>query len=135
MNKDLNSSKIRDKVKKYLDICMDSIWWISVICFAFVSIYQLISIFDADGTELPHSSSKTNMINTKYMSEESCEKGMSSGEVGEYYNQVVYISPSGKKCHLKSSCAGKNAIETTLGQTTNPPCRKCARKIIEKYIT
>lgn len=44
-------------------------------------------------------------------------------------SEVVYITPTGKKYHLKESCAGKNAIKTTLEAaeaTGKTPCKKCA---------
>lgn len=42
---------------------------------------------------------------------------------------AVYITPTGKKYHLRKSCAGKNAIETTLGKAKRNynPCKKCAQ--------
>ena len=40
---------------------------------------------------------------------------------------TVYITPSGKKYHYSSSCAGKNAIEKSLDDVKNSygPCKKC----------
>lgn len=41
---------------------------------------------------------------------------------------VVYITPSGKCYHYKQSCAGKNAIKTTLDKCKGKrPCKKCVR--------
>lgn len=42
---------------------------------------------------------------------------------------VVYITPSGKKYHYSASCAGKNAIATTLDEAskTHEPCKKCVK--------
>lgn len=41
---------------------------------------------------------------------------------------IVYITPTGKRYHYLKSCAGKNAIATTLAdaQTRYTPCKKCA---------
>ena len=41
---------------------------------------------------------------------------------------VVYITPTGKKYHYSKSCAGKNAIATTLSKAKQSygPCKKCA---------
>lgn len=42
--------------------------------------------------------------------------------------KVVYITPTGKCYHYKKSCAGKNAIETTLDKCNGKrPCKKCVR--------
>lgn len=43
-------------------------------------------------------------------------------------SQIVYITPTGKRYHFKASCAGKNAIKTTLeeAKATKTPCKKCA---------
>ncbi len=39
----------------------------------------------------------------------------------------VYITPTGECYHLKKTCAGKNAIETTLEKEEKEkrPCKKC----------
>ena len=44
-------------------------------------------------------------------------------------SQIVYITPSGKKYHLSKTCAGVNAIETTLQEASKSrePCKKCAQ--------
>ena len=42
--------------------------------------------------------------------------------------QVVYITPTGKCYHYRQSCAGKNAIETTLDKCKDKrPCKKCVK--------
>ena len=43
-------------------------------------------------------------------------------------SRIVYITPTGKRYHFKASCAGKNAIRTTLekAKATTTPCKKCA---------
>lgn len=41
---------------------------------------------------------------------------------------VVYITPTGKCYHYRQSCAGKNAIKTTLDKCKGKrPCKKCVR--------
>lgn len=44
-------------------------------------------------------------------------------------SKTVYITPSGSKYHYSQSCAGDNAIKTTLNQVkdTYEPCKKCAQ--------
>lgn len=46
-------------------------------------------------------------------------------------SKVVYVTPSGKRYHYKQSCAGKNAIETTLEKAIadgKTPCGTCAKE-------
>lgn len=42
-------------------------------------------------------------------------------------SKTVYVTPSGEKYHYSMSCAGKNAIEISLGEArlTHEPCKKC----------
>lgn len=43
---------------------------------------------------------------------------------------TAYITPSGKRYHLSQSCAGENAIQTTIADASNKgytPCAKCAQ--------
>ncbi len=41
---------------------------------------------------------------------------------------VVYVTPTGKCYHYKQSCAGKNAIKTTLDKCQDKrPCKKCVK--------
>lgn len=42
---------------------------------------------------------------------------------------TVYITPKGKRFHLKSTCAGKNAIKSLLSEIKSDytPCKKCAK--------
>ena len=41
---------------------------------------------------------------------------------------TVYVTPTGKRYHLRKSCAGKNAIETKFSSAKKKytPCKKCA---------
>lgn len=56
-------------------------------------------------------------------------QGASDAVVLEPKDGVVYITPSGEKYHFSRSCAGKNAIETTLDavQGIREPCKKCVK--------
>ncbi|MBQ2676795.1 MAG: hypothetical protein IJF54_05295 [Clostridia bacterium] len=49
-------------------------------------------------------------------------------EVPEDNSRVVYITPTGKRYHYRATCAGKNAIRTTLNKASvsYTPCKKCA---------
>ena len=42
---------------------------------------------------------------------------------------IVYVTPTGKRFHLKSTCAGKNAIKSFLSEikADYTPCKKCAK--------
>ncbi len=42
---------------------------------------------------------------------------------------TVYTTPTGKRFHLKSTCAGKNAIKTFLSEVEDSftPCKKCTK--------
>ena len=54
-----------------------------------------------------------------------------------YYEQptepespTAYITPTGKRYHLSQSCAGENAIQTTIADASDKgytPCAKCAQ--------
>lgn len=46
----------------------------------------------------------------------------------EKQGMTVYVTPTGKRYHFKRTCAGKNAIETTIEEQKNEttPCKKCA---------
>lgn len=41
--------------------------------------------------------------------------------------KIVYITPTGKKYHIRATCAGKNAIEINLDEAKQKyePCKKC----------
>lgn len=54
----------------------------------------------------------------------------SSGESADA-SSVVYITPTGKKYHFNSGCAGKNSVETTLAEALDKnltPCKKCVKQ-------
>lgn len=42
---------------------------------------------------------------------------------------IAYVTPTGKRYHLRKTCAGKNAKEITLDEAkkTYTPCKKCAQ--------
>lgn len=53
----------------------------------------------------------------------------SNNQSNNNVQNIVYITPTGKRYHNLSSCAGKNAIETTLSNAISKgltPCQKCA---------
>lgn len=49
-------------------------------------------------------------------------------ETEEPKNFYVFISPTGKKYHYRSTCAGKKAIPVSLEDVKDyyAPCKKCA---------
>lgn len=61
-------------------------------------------------------------------SEESDEK---SEVESTWDGKTVYITPSGKRYHIKASCAGANAIETDRksAEESYTPCRRCAKEL------
>lgn len=51
-------------------------------------------------------------------------------EPDEPTSPTAYITPSGKRYHLSQSCAGENAIQTTIADASDKgysPCAKCAQ--------
>ena len=52
------------------------------------------------------------------------------GQVTEPESPTAYITPSGKCYHLSQSCAGENAIKTTIAEASDKgytPCMNCAQ--------
>ena len=52
------------------------------------------------------------------------------GQVTEPESPTAYITPTGKRYHLSQSCAGENAIQTTIADASDKgytPCAKCAQ--------
>ena len=52
------------------------------------------------------------------------------GQVTEPESPTAYITPSGKRYHLSQSCAGENAIKTTIAEASDKgytPCMNCAQ--------
>lgn len=49
-------------------------------------------------------------------------------KVSDKNKAIVYVTPSGKRYHLKASCAGKNAVEIMIDEAkeSHTPCKKCA---------
>lgn len=49
----------------------------------------------------------------------------------EYQSQTVYITPTGKRYHLISTCGGKNSTPASLDDAIQiynlTPCKKCAQ--------
>lgn len=51
-------------------------------------------------------------------------------EPSEPASPTAYITPSGKRYHLSQSCAGENAIKTTIAEASDKgytPCMNCAQ--------
>lgn len=47
----------------------------------------------------------------------------------EWDGKTVYTTPSGKRYHIKESCAGQNAVETDIDSAKEnyTPCGRCAK--------
>lgn len=53
-----------------------------------------------------------------------------AAELDKANSPTAYITPSGKRYHLSQSCAGENAIQTTIADASDKgytPCAKCAQ--------
>lgn len=51
-------------------------------------------------------------------------------EIDKANSPTAYITPSGKRYHLSQSCAGENAIKTTIAEASDKgytPCMNCAQ--------
>lgn len=51
-------------------------------------------------------------------------------EIDKDNSPTAYITPSGNRYHLSQSCAGENAIQTTIADASDKgytPCAKCAQ--------
>lgn len=51
-------------------------------------------------------------------------------EIDKDNSPTAYITPSGKRYHLSQSCAGENAIKTTIAEASDngyTPCMNCAQ--------
>lgn len=51
-------------------------------------------------------------------------------EIDKDNSPTAYITPSGNRYHLSQSCAGENAIKTTIADASDKgytPCAKCAQ--------
>ena len=71
----------------------------------------------------PYTPPKTNSSSSSGSSGSLSSSGVVRGS-------TVYVTPSGKKYHYSTSCAGKNARATTLSAAQasgKDPCAKCAR--------
>ncbi len=51
-------------------------------------------------------------------------------EIDKANSPTAYITPTGKRYHLSQSCAGENAIQTTIAEASEKgytPCMNCAQ--------
>ena len=74
-------------------------------------------------------STPTNSDNTNSSNSGSTVSGDNS-DSDSNYTGTVYITPTGKRYHYLSSCAGKNATPTTLENAKSrglTPCSKCVK--------
>lgn len=66
---------------------------------------------------------------TEPTTEETTTRETSTEKETKSTSRTVYITPSGSKYHFSKSCAGDNAIETSLDEVKDAyqPCKKCAQ--------
>lgn len=101
-------------------------------------------VYDFDTVSGPNNfatASKDNSILSSTENEASKSEEISSSEVESFdestikdkesdlKSQTVYITPTGKRWHLKPGCGGKNSFPTTLEKAKEKaltPCKKCA---------
>lgn len=74
-------------------------------------------------------SDSTTERTTESTTKETTSKETTTEKETKATSRTVYITPSGSKYHYSRSCAGDNAIETTLDEVkdTYEPCKKCAQ--------
>ena len=66
---------------------------------------------------------------TESTTKETTSKETTTEKETKATSRTVYITPSGSKYHFSKSCAGDNAIETSLDEVKDAyqPCKKCAQ--------
>ena len=77
----------------------------------------------------PSADSIDNVENVK--GDLTAESSVTSSGESDDASSVVYITPTGKKYHFNSDCAGKNSVETTLSEALDKnltPCKKCVKQ-------
>ena len=80
-------------------------------------------------TTTPSSSSSSSTSSSASVSsgKQSSSSSVSSSTTN---SQTVYVTPTGKRYHLKATCGGKNSRATTLSNAKSmglTPCKKCAQ--------
>ena len=80
-------------------------------------------------TTIPSSSSSSSTSSSASVSsgKQSSSSSVSSSTTN---SQTVYVTPTGKRYHLKATCGGKNSRATTLSNAKSmglTPCKKCAQ--------
>ena len=72
----------------------------------------------------------TTSSGTNKSSSSTSKKASGSSSTTITDGQTVYVTPTGKRYHLKASCAGKNATPSTVSKAKArglTPCKKCAQ--------
>ena len=75
-------------------------------------------------------STGTTSSSTNKSSSSTSKKASGSSSTTITDGQTVYVTPTGKRYHLKASCAGKNATPSTVSKAKSrglTPCKKCAQ--------
>ncbi len=75
-------------------------------------------------------STGTTSSSTNKSSSSTSKKSTGSSSTTITDGQTVYVTPTGKRYHLKASCAGKNATPSTVSKAKArglTPCKKCAQ--------
>ena len=75
-------------------------------------------------------STGTTSSSTNKSSSSTSKKSTGSSSATITDGQTVYVTPTGKRYHLKASCAGKNATPSTVSKAKArglTPCKKCAQ--------
>lgn len=87
------------------------------------------SVYSKSTTSSSKSTGTTSSSTNKSSSSTSKKaSGSSSATITD--GQTVYVTPTGKRYHLKASCAGKNATPSTVSKAKSrglTPCKKCAQ--------
>lgn len=82
----------------------------------------------SSGTSSGTTSSKSSSSSSSASTSSSSSSASTSAPITN--GQTVYVTPTGKRYHLKASCAGKNATPSTVSKAKArglTPCKKCAQ--------
>lgn len=81
-------------------------------------------------TQIQTSKVETTPITTAKPTTTTKVKQTAAETVRQNIGSTVYITPTGKRYHYRSTCGGKNSKSTSLDSAINSgytPCKKCAR--------